>query len=81
MKRLFILSAPNDIPNNLLKYCTRALNHPVQGSVSETVFPSVLRVLLGGVKPWLVGSPQNAEQHTTIWYRTDAGIPAKGVGN
>jgi hypothetical protein len=26
-EKLFIFSAPNNLPNNLLKYCTRALNH------------------------------------------------------
>jgi hypothetical protein len=28
-KKLFEISAPNYLPNNLLKYCTRPLNHPV----------------------------------------------------
>jgi hypothetical protein len=28
-KELFKLSAQNDIPSNLLKYYTRAMNHPV----------------------------------------------------
>jgi hypothetical protein len=28
-KSLFNFPAPNDLPNNLLKYCTRTLNYPV----------------------------------------------------
>jgi hypothetical protein len=28
-KQLFTFSAPNDLSNKFLKYCTRALNHPV----------------------------------------------------
>jgi hypothetical protein len=35
--KLFIFSAPNDFPNNFLKHCTRALNHPVHATPSMTV--------------------------------------------
>jgi hypothetical protein len=28
-EKTFTCSAPYDLPNNLLKYCTRALTHPV----------------------------------------------------
>jgi hypothetical protein len=30
IKEVFKLSAPNHLPNNLLKYSTTVLNHPVQ---------------------------------------------------
>jgi hypothetical protein len=34
-KKTFTFSAPNDLPNNLLKYCTRALNHSVYFHLNE----------------------------------------------
>jgi hypothetical protein len=34
--KLFTFSAPNDLSNDLRKYCTRALNHPVYAYSATT---------------------------------------------